>query len=106
MLIKSSFVYRLNIMVYLADYISDYCLTMEGDSSYNCWRAYFELKELEVSSLTQYVLVYISFDSSGFFFLLFNFDFRIERSTKRRGGKSDTRIRRSKISNRIVTWNL
>lgn len=28
---------------------SDYCSTLEGDQSYSCWRAYFELKELEVS---------------------------------------------------------
>ncbi|KAJ9537806.1 hypothetical protein OSB04_030539 [Centaurea solstitialis] len=27
--------------------LSDYCSTLEGDSSYNCWRAYFELKELQ-----------------------------------------------------------
>ncbi|KAL0356779.1 UNVERIFIED_CONTAM: CCG-binding protein 1 [Sesamum calycinum] len=26
---------------------SDYCSTLEGDDSYNCWTAYFELKELE-----------------------------------------------------------
>ncbi|KAK2978387.1 hypothetical protein RJ640_016489 [Escallonia rubra] len=27
--------------------LSDYCSTLEGDSSYGCWRAYFELKDLE-----------------------------------------------------------
>ncbi|XP_011088312.1 CCG-binding protein 1 [Sesamum indicum] len=27
--------------------IADYCSTLEGDDSYNCWTAYFELKELE-----------------------------------------------------------
>jgi len=27
--------------------IADYCLTLEGDDSYGCWRAYFELKDLE-----------------------------------------------------------
>ncbi|XP_022876175.1 CCG-binding protein 1-like [Olea europaea var. sylvestris] len=27
--------------------LADYCSTLEGDDSYNCWRAYFELKELE-----------------------------------------------------------
>ncbi|KAL8143560.1 hypothetical protein V2J09_016592 [Rumex salicifolius] len=27
--------------------ISDYCTTLEGDACYSCWRAYFELKELE-----------------------------------------------------------
>ncbi|XP_010489183.1 PREDICTED: CCG-binding protein 1-like [Camelina sativa] len=27
--------------------LSDYCSTLEGDDSYSCWRAYFELKELE-----------------------------------------------------------
>jgi hypothetical protein len=28
--------------------VSDYCSTLEGDESYSCWRAYFELKDLEV----------------------------------------------------------
>ncbi|XP_023642792.1 CCG-binding protein 1 [Capsella rubella] len=27
--------------------LSDYCSTLDGDDSYSCWRAYFELKELE-----------------------------------------------------------
>ncbi|KAL8554404.1 hypothetical protein ACS0TY_002554 [Phlomoides rotata] len=27
--------------------IADYCCTLEGDDSYSCWKAYFELKELE-----------------------------------------------------------
>ncbi|XP_051146942.1 CCG-binding protein 1 [Andrographis paniculata] len=27
--------------------IADYCSTLEGDDSYSCWKAYFELKELE-----------------------------------------------------------
>ncbi|KAL2455784.1 maternal effect [Abeliophyllum distichum] len=27
--------------------LADYCSTLEGDDSYSCWRAYFELKELE-----------------------------------------------------------
>ncbi|KAL8205204.1 hypothetical protein R6Q57_008755 [Mikania cordata] len=27
--------------------LADYCSTLEGDPSYNCWRAYFELKDLE-----------------------------------------------------------
>ncbi|KAI3809822.1 hypothetical protein L1987_19422 [Smallanthus sonchifolius] len=27
--------------------LADYCSTLEGDPSYSCWRAYFELKELE-----------------------------------------------------------
>ncbi|KAI3525389.1 hypothetical protein L1887_04150 [Cichorium endivia] len=27
--------------------LADYCSTLDGDSSYSCWRAYFELKELE-----------------------------------------------------------
>ncbi|KAI7757529.1 hypothetical protein M8C21_017075 [Ambrosia artemisiifolia] len=27
--------------------LADYCSTLEGDQSYSCWRAYFELKELE-----------------------------------------------------------
>ncbi|XP_024980483.1 CCG-binding protein 1 [Cynara cardunculus var. scolymus] len=27
--------------------LADYCSTLEGDSSYSCWRAYFELKELQ-----------------------------------------------------------
>ncbi|KVI10746.1 CCG-binding protein 1-like [Cynara cardunculus var. scolymus] len=27
--------------------LSDYCSTLEGDPSYSCWRAYFELKDLE-----------------------------------------------------------
>ncbi|KAI3446045.1 hypothetical protein Pfo_002710 [Paulownia fortunei] len=27
--------------------IADYCLTLEGDDSYSCWKAYFELKDLE-----------------------------------------------------------
>ncbi|KAK4477066.1 hypothetical protein RD792_016271 [Penstemon davidsonii] len=25
----------------------DYCSTLEGDDSYSCWQAYFELKDLE-----------------------------------------------------------
>ncbi|XP_024016644.1 CCG-binding protein 1 [Eutrema salsugineum] len=27
--------------------LSDYCSTLEGDDSYSCWKAYFELKDLE-----------------------------------------------------------
>ncbi|KAL3735434.1 hypothetical protein ACJRO7_024549 [Eucalyptus globulus] len=27
--------------------LADYCSMLEGDSSYSCWRAYFELKDLE-----------------------------------------------------------
>ncbi|CAH9124340.1 unnamed protein product [Cuscuta epithymum] len=27
--------------------IADYCSALEGDASYSCWRAYFELKDLE-----------------------------------------------------------
>ncbi|XP_009342409.2 CCG-binding protein 1 [Pyrus x bretschneideri] len=27
--------------------LSEYCSTLEGDESYSCWRAYFELKDLE-----------------------------------------------------------
>ncbi|OWM79280.1 CCG-binding protein 1 [Punica granatum] len=27
--------------------LADYCSTLEGDRSYSCWRAYFELKDLE-----------------------------------------------------------
>ncbi|KAL0422681.1 UNVERIFIED_CONTAM: CCG-binding protein 1 [Sesamum latifolium] len=27
--------------------LNNYCSTLEGDDSYNCWTAYFELKELE-----------------------------------------------------------
>lgn len=27
--------------------IADYCVTLEGDDSYSCWEAYFELKDLE-----------------------------------------------------------
>ncbi|KAK1299917.1 hypothetical protein QJS10_CPB13g00179 [Acorus calamus] len=27
--------------------LSDYCSTLEGDASYSCWTAYFELKDLE-----------------------------------------------------------
>ncbi|XP_042500285.1 CCG-binding protein 1 [Macadamia integrifolia] len=27
--------------------LADYCSTLEGDASYSCWRAYFELKKLE-----------------------------------------------------------
>ncbi|KAI3716079.1 hypothetical protein L6452_23147 [Arctium lappa] len=27
--------------------LAEYCSTLEGDSSYNCWRAYFDLKELQ-----------------------------------------------------------
>ncbi|KAJ7967398.1 CCG-binding protein 1 [Quillaja saponaria] len=30
--------------------LADYCSTMEGDDSYSCWRAYFELKDLEKES--------------------------------------------------------
>ncbi|RZR83036.1 hypothetical protein BHM03_00009585 [Ensete ventricosum] len=31
--------------------ISDYCTTLEGDDCCSCWRAYFELKDLEVCVL-------------------------------------------------------
>ncbi|XVE66898.1 hypothetical protein DITRI_Ditri08aG0116900 [Diplodiscus trichospermus] len=27
--------------------LAEYCSTLEGDESYSCWRAYFELKDLE-----------------------------------------------------------
>ncbi|XP_054776523.1 CCG-binding protein 1 [Prosopis cineraria] len=27
--------------------LADYCSTLEGDESYGCWQAYFELKDLE-----------------------------------------------------------
>ncbi|XP_047328856.1 CCG-binding protein 1 [Impatiens glandulifera] len=27
--------------------LADYCTILEGDASYSCWRAYFELKDLE-----------------------------------------------------------
>ncbi|KAM1030821.1 hypothetical protein ACFX13_035457 [Malus domestica] len=27
--------------------LSEYCSTLQGDESYGCWRAYFELKDLE-----------------------------------------------------------
>ncbi|EPS58808.1 hypothetical protein M569_16005, partial [Genlisea aurea] len=27
--------------------IADYCLILEGDEAYSCWKAYFELKQLE-----------------------------------------------------------
>ncbi|KAL6963940.1 CCG-binding protein 1 [Sarracenia purpurea var. burkii] len=30
--------------------LADYCSTLEGDPSYGCWRAYFELKDLERES--------------------------------------------------------
>ncbi|ERN17700.1 hypothetical protein AMTRI_Chr13g91780 [Amborella trichopoda] len=30
--------------------IADYCSTVDGDESYGCWRAYFELKELEAET--------------------------------------------------------
>ncbi|XP_057787412.1 CCG-binding protein 1 [Salvia miltiorrhiza] len=30
--------------------IADYCVTLEGDDSYSCWQAYFELKDLEKES--------------------------------------------------------
>ncbi|XP_010530869.1 PREDICTED: CCG-binding protein 1 [Tarenaya hassleriana] len=30
--------------------LADYCSTLEGDDSYSCWRAYFELKDLEKES--------------------------------------------------------
>ncbi|XP_068655569.1 CCG-binding protein 1 [Aristolochia californica] len=30
--------------------LSDYCTTLEGDKSYSCWKAYFELRELEKES--------------------------------------------------------
>ncbi|XP_057547678.1 CCG-binding protein 1 [Amaranthus tricolor] len=29
------------------DQLADYCSVLEGDDSYNCWQAYFELKDLE-----------------------------------------------------------
>ncbi|RVW49689.1 CCG-binding protein 1 [Vitis riparia] len=30
--------------------LMDYCSTLEGDDSYSCWQAYFELKDLEKES--------------------------------------------------------
>ncbi|EOX98153.1 Maternal effect embryo arrest 14 isoform 2 [Theobroma cacao] len=30
--------------------LADYCSTLEGDDSYSCWRAYFELKDLEAKT--------------------------------------------------------
>ena len=30
--------------------LADYCSTLEGDESYSCWQAYFELKDLEKES--------------------------------------------------------
>ncbi|XP_061373458.1 CCG-binding protein 1 [Gastrolobium bilobum] len=30
--------------------LADYCSTLEGDQSYSCWQAYFELKDLEKES--------------------------------------------------------
>ncbi|KAF2305841.1 hypothetical protein GH714_008320 [Hevea brasiliensis] len=30
--------------------LADYCSTLEGDDSYSCWKAYFELKDLERES--------------------------------------------------------
>uniref|UniRef100_A0A7N0ZS12 Maternal effect embryo arrest 14 n=2 Tax=Kalanchoe fedtschenkoi TaxID=63787 RepID=A0A7N0ZS12_KALFE len=30
--------------------LADYCSTLEGDAAYSCWRAYFELKDLEKES--------------------------------------------------------
>uniref|UniRef100_A0A7N0T1T3 CCG-binding protein 1 n=1 Tax=Kalanchoe fedtschenkoi TaxID=63787 RepID=A0A7N0T1T3_KALFE len=35
--------------------LADYCSTLEGDPSYSCWRAYFELKDLERESPKQEV---------------------------------------------------
>ncbi|KAL5562524.1 hypothetical protein UlMin_032271 [Ulmus minor] len=37
----------------LENELSDYCSTLEGDESYSCWRAYFELKDLEKESPKQ-----------------------------------------------------
>jgi len=37
--------------------VSDYCSTVEGDESYSCWRAYFELKDLEVSLFFSYLIL-------------------------------------------------
>ncbi|CAK9309023.1 unnamed protein product [Citrullus colocynthis] len=35
--------------------LADYCSTLEGDDSYSCWKAYFELKDLEKESPRQEV---------------------------------------------------
>ncbi|XP_038877912.1 CCG-binding protein 1 [Benincasa hispida] len=35
--------------------LADYCSTLEGDDSYSCWKAYFELKDLEKESPKQEV---------------------------------------------------
>lgn len=32
-------------------YLPDYCSILEGDESYSCWQAYFELKDLQVCNL-------------------------------------------------------
>ncbi|XP_022986608.1 CCG-binding protein 1 [Cucurbita maxima] len=35
--------------------LADYCSTLDGDDSYSCWKAYFELKDLEKESPKQEV---------------------------------------------------
>ncbi|KAL4013369.1 hypothetical protein IC575_025536 [Cucumis melo] len=35
--------------------LADYCSTLEGDDSYSCWKAYFELKDLEKETPKQEV---------------------------------------------------
>nr|KJB47443.1 hypothetical protein B456_008G026800 [Gossypium raimondii] len=35
------------VFILVISLFSDYCSTLEGDESYSCWRAYFELKDLE-----------------------------------------------------------
>lgn len=40
-------------------HVTDYCSTLEGEDSYSCWRAYFELKDLEVSLIINYIISYL-----------------------------------------------
>ncbi|GAA0185747.1 hypothetical protein LIER_33035 [Lithospermum erythrorhizon] len=30
--------------------LADYCSTLEGDAGYSCWRAYFQLKDLQIET--------------------------------------------------------
>lgn len=43
--------------------LADYCTTLEGDDCHSCWRAYFELKDLEVCVLgTEWPIIKVLYD--------------------------------------------
>ncbi|KAF3435677.1 hypothetical protein FNV43_RR22768 [Rhamnella rubrinervis] len=79
--------------------LADYCSTLEGDESYSCWRAYFELKDLE-RVLKEYkfkvgqTLIILSDSNLSF----------TERSTQRRRREANSSDWRCEVSDWMSTW--